>query len=86
MALAAGAKNYGAEFYQHAPVSATNQKSDGTWEVVTPQGTIHANRVINAAGEELSSLISNFKPEKAYVFMLLKKGCSECVDRETWKK
>ena len=50
MALSIAAKRYGAEFYQHSPVSATNQKSDGTWEVVTPEGTITANRVINTAG------------------------------------
>ena len=54
MALATGARKYGAEFYQHSPVSATNQKSDGTWEVVTPQGTIHANRVVNTAGKNHS--------------------------------
>ncbi|XP_053151412.1 dimethylglycine dehydrogenase, mitochondrial [Hemicordylus capensis] len=50
MALAAGARKYGA--YLNYPVQVTNLKSrsDGTWEVETPHGTIQANRVVNTAG------------------------------------
>ncbi len=49
-ALAKGARMYGAEIFQNAPVTSVNQKEDGTWEINTPQGTINANRVVNAAG------------------------------------
>jgi len=49
-ALAIGARKYGAEIYQGAPVTATTQKSDGTWDVTTPHGTISATHIINAAG------------------------------------
>ncbi|XP_044302743.1 dimethylglycine dehydrogenase, mitochondrial [Varanus komodoensis] len=50
MALAAGARKYGAQL--NYPVQVTNLKSrsDGTWEVETPHGIIRANRVVNAAG------------------------------------
>ncbi|XP_054843125.1 dimethylglycine dehydrogenase, mitochondrial isoform X2 [Eublepharis macularius] len=50
MALAAGARKYGAQL--NYPVEVTNLKcrSDGTWEVETPHGTIQANRVVNTAG------------------------------------
>lgn len=50
MALSVGAKKNGVDIYQHAPVSATRQRSDGRWDVETPHGTITANRVVNAAG------------------------------------
>ena len=56
-ALAIGAQKYGADIYQNSPVSATNQKSDGTWEVVTPQGIIQVNRVVNAAGKNINSTL-----------------------------
>ncbi|KAG8131017.1 hypothetical protein E2320_017667 [Naja naja] len=50
MALAAGARKYGAQL--NYPVQVTNLKCrlDGTWEVETPLGTIKANRVVNTAG------------------------------------
>ena len=50
-ALAAGARMYGAEIYQNAPVSSTTQRSDGSWDVMTPEGTINAKRIVNAAGK-----------------------------------
>nr|XP_006819782.1 PREDICTED: dimethylglycine dehydrogenase, mitochondrial-like [Saccoglossus kowalevskii] len=49
-AYAIGARKYGAEIYQNAPVLGMKQTSDGKWEVETPEGTMKANRVVNASG------------------------------------
>ena len=49
-ALATGARMYGAEIYQNAPVTKTTQRQDGTWDVTTPEGTINAKRIVNAGG------------------------------------
>merc|ERR1712038_1454160 len=49
-ALAIGARTHGASIYQNAEVTATTQRQDGGWDVVTPHGTINAKRIINAAG------------------------------------
>lgn len=50
MALAAGARMYGAQIYIPAPVTGLKPTADGKWDVHTPQGTIHANRIVNATG------------------------------------
>uniref|UniRef100_A0A8C6KVL1 Dimethylglycine dehydrogenase n=1 Tax=Nothobranchius furzeri TaxID=105023 RepID=A0A8C6KVL1_NOTFU len=50
MALAAGARMYGAQIYNPAPVTALNPTPDGKWDVQTPHGTICANRIVNTAG------------------------------------
>ncbi|XP_041042876.1 dimethylglycine dehydrogenase, mitochondrial isoform X2 [Carcharodon carcharias] len=50
MALAAGARHYGAELYYPATVTGLSSRSDGTWDVETPNGVIHANRIVNCAG------------------------------------
>jgi len=49
-AYAAGARMRGAEIHRFTPVTATIPQPDGTWIVQTPQGDIHTNWVINAAG------------------------------------
>ncbi len=49
-AYAAGARARGAEIHRFTPVTQTNQTSDGCWEVVTPNGTVKADVVVNAAG------------------------------------
>jgi dimethylglycine dehydrogenase len=49
-AYAKAAKHYGASHHVRTPVIETNQKPDGTWDVITPQGTINAEMVVNAAG------------------------------------
>lgn len=49
-AFAIGARRYGAEFYMPAPVRGLSQKANGEWDVETDHGTIHAKRIINAAG------------------------------------
>lgn len=50
MAFAAAAKKLGATVYRHTPVTATIQKPDGSWNVETEKGTIHAEYIVNAAG------------------------------------
>lgn len=50
MALAAGARMYGAQIYHPAPVTGLTPRTDGRWDVRTPHGTIAANRIVNATG------------------------------------
>uniref|UniRef100_A0A8C1MJM5 Dimethylglycine dehydrogenase n=1 Tax=Cyprinus carpio TaxID=7962 RepID=A0A8C1MJM5_CYPCA len=50
MALAAGARMYGAQIYYPAPVTGITPTADGRWDVQTPHGTIRANRIVNATG------------------------------------
>lgn len=50
MALAAGARKYGALLKYPAPVTSLKPRPDGTWDVETPQGSVRANRIVNAAG------------------------------------
>ena len=56
MAIAAGARKYGANIYQNTEVSKMEMRSDGSWDVITPKGTIHANRVVNCTGKNSLSL------------------------------
>ncbi|WP_068111495.1 GcvT family protein [Tropicimonas marinistellae] len=49
-AYAKAARMAGAEIVTHCKVLQTNPRTDGTWDVVTEQGTIHAEHVVNAAG------------------------------------
>jgi len=49
-AYAKAAKMGGAEIETHCKVEETNQRPDGTWDVVTENGTIHAEHVVNASG------------------------------------
>ncbi|GGB08092.1 GcvT family protein [Allosediminivita pacifica] len=49
-AYARAARLAGAEIELHTKVLETNPRGDGTWEVVTDKGTIHAEHVVNAAG------------------------------------
>lgn len=53
MALAAGARKYGALLKYPAPVTSLKARSDGTWDVETPQGSMRANRIVNAAGKHI---------------------------------
>ncbi|KAM4709681.1 dimethylglycine dehydrogenase, mitochondrial [Discoglossus pictus] len=65
MALAAGARKYGAQLYFPAPVTNLKPRSDGTWDVETPHGTIHAKRIVNASGfwaREVGKLIGFHHP------------------------
>jgi len=49
-AYAKAAKVQGAEIYLRNPVMELKPRGDGTWDVVTEQGTIHAEHVVNAGG------------------------------------
>ncbi len=49
-AYAKAARMGGAEIETHCMVKETNQRPDGTWDVVTDKGTIHAEHVVNAGG------------------------------------
>jgi len=49
-AYAKSAKIGGAEIYENNRVTDTVQREDGTWDVVTEKGTIHAEHVVNAGG------------------------------------
>ena len=49
-AYAKAARRQGAEIVLRNPVKALSPRGDGTWDVVTEQGTIHAEHVVNAAG------------------------------------
>ena len=49
-AYARAAKMGGASIETHTMVQETNQRPNGTWDVVTDKGTIHAEHVVNAGG------------------------------------
>ena len=49
-AYAKGARHYGAKIQLNCPVLETVPTAEGFWDVVTPEGTIHAEIVVNAAG------------------------------------
>ena len=49
-AYAKGARMQGAEIVLRNPVRELSPRPDGGWDVVTVQGTVHAEHVVNAAG------------------------------------
>ena len=49
-AYAKSARHYGAQYHRNTPVIETNQRADGSWDLVTPNGTINAELIVNAAG------------------------------------
>ncbi|MGH1578025.1 GcvT family protein [Planktotalea sp.] len=49
-AYAVGARQRGAEIMRFTPVTATEPQDDGSWIVKTPEGDIHTQWVVNAAG------------------------------------
>jgi dimethylglycine dehydrogenase len=49
-AYAKAARMAGAEIVIHNPVYETNQMADGSWEIVTKEGTVIAEHLVNAAG------------------------------------
>ena len=50
LAYAKAAKTLGARWHCQTPVLETRQRADGSWDVVTPEGTINAQLLVNAAG------------------------------------
>ena len=64
-AYAKAARLQGAEIVLRNPVKELNPRADGTWDVVTEQGTIHAEHVVNAAGlwaREVGAMAGVFLP------------------------
>ena len=49
-AYAKAARLGGATIETHCMVRETNQRTDGTWDVITNKGSIHAEHVVNAGG------------------------------------
>ncbi|UCH75386.1 MAG: FAD-dependent oxidoreductase [Rhodospirillales bacterium] len=49
-AYAKSARHYGAAYHTHTAVLETNQRTDGSWDVVTDKGTVNAEIVVNAGG------------------------------------
>jgi dimethylglycine dehydrogenase len=49
-AYAKSARVHGASYHTNTPVLETNQRSNGSWDVVTPEGTINAEMIVNAGG------------------------------------
>jgi len=49
-AYAKAAKMAGAQIYLKTPVTALSHRPNGTWDVVTAEGTINAEHVVNAGG------------------------------------
>ncbi len=64
-AYAKAARMGGAEIETHCHVHETNPRPDGTWDVVTDKGTIHAEHVVNAAGlwaREVGAMAGTYLP------------------------
>lgn len=49
-AYAKSARVLGARYYTHTPVLSTRQRTDGSWDVETPNGKINAEILVNASG------------------------------------
>ena len=49
-AFAKSARRHGAQYFTRTPVTATVQQPDGSWNVVTPNGEIKAEIVVNCGG------------------------------------
>ncbi len=49
-AYAKAARVHGGSYHTHTPVLETNQRPDGSWDVVTEKGTINAEMIVNAGG------------------------------------
>jgi len=49
-AFAKAARVHGARYYTHTPVVETVQRSDGSWDVITPKGNINAEYIVNCGG------------------------------------
>jgi dimethylglycine dehydrogenase len=64
-AYAKAARQQGAEIYLRNRVLELNRKSDGSWDVVTEQGTINAENIVNAGGlwaREVGAMVGVYHP------------------------
>ncbi len=87
-AYAKAARVQGAEIVLRNRVLELNPRADGTWDVVTEQGTIHAEHVVNAGGlwaREVGAMAGVFLPLHAMEHQYLVTGDIPAVyerDRE----
>ena len=49
-AFAKSARVHGAQYFTHTPVTATTQRANGSWDVITPYGSINAEHIVNCGG------------------------------------
>ncbi|MDP6314535.1 MAG: FAD-binding oxidoreductase, partial [Arenicellales bacterium] len=49
-AYAGAAKKRGAKVIEHTKVEELQQRADGSWDVITDNGSVHAEHVVNAGG------------------------------------
>jgi dimethylglycine dehydrogenase len=73
-AYALCARNRGAEVYRHTMVEDLTQRTDGTWNVHTNKGTIHAEHVVNCGGlwaREVGRMVGIELPVLAFEHMYL---------------
>ena len=49
-AFAKAAKAHGAQYFTHCGATAMTQRPDGSWDIVTPKGSINAEHVVNCGG------------------------------------
>jgi dimethylglycine dehydrogenase len=73
-AYAICARNNGAEVYRHTMVEDLTQRTDGTWNVHTNKGMIHAEHVVNAGGlwaREVGRMVGIELPVLAFEHMYL---------------
>ncbi|NBD29472.1 MAG: FAD-dependent oxidoreductase [Alphaproteobacteria bacterium] len=64
-AYAKAARMGGAEIVLHNKVTALDQRADGSWDVTTDKGVIHAEHVVNAAGlwaREVAAMAGVYAP------------------------
>jgi len=64
-AYAKAARMGGAEIVLHTKVEALTQRTDGSWDVTTDKGIIHAEHVVNAAGlwaREVAAMAGVYAP------------------------
>ena len=65
--MAIGARNMGASIIRHNRVTGIHQRPSGEWEVVTENGTIIAEHVVNAAGS-YARMVSRMVGSDAPIF------------------
>lgn len=49
-AFAKSARVHGAQYFTNMPVTAISQRTDGSWDLTTPNGQINAEQIVNCGG------------------------------------
>jgi dimethylglycine dehydrogenase len=86
-AMAAGAREGGATIVRNNPVESITQLEDGSWEVTTAKGIIHAQKIVNAAGfraNEVAAMIGHQLPITSMEHQfVVTDNVPELVERDT---